>query len=132
VNLLGTLWSLQAAMPLLRARGGGKIVCIGSVAGKIGGILAGPHYVATKGGVHAMVKWVAKNGAGQRILCNGVAPGAVDTDMIRGMNYPTDYSPLGRLGVPDDIAGAVLYLASPASDYVTGTVLDVNGGSFMG
>jgi 3-oxoacyl-[acyl-carrier protein] reductase len=131
VNLKGTLWIVQAALPRMRERGG-KIVCIGSVAGRVGGVLAGPHYVASKGGIHALVKWVAKAGAAQGIYANAIAPGAIDTDMIRGKGYAPDYCPLGRLGQPEDIAEAVLFLASPASNYVTGIVLDVSGGYFMG
>jgi 3-oxoacyl-[acyl-carrier protein] reductase len=131
VNVKGTIWCLQAAFPLLAAHGG-KVVCIGSVAGRVGGVRAGPHYVASKGAIHALVKWAAKAGAEHGVYCNGVAPGVVDTPMIAGKGYTPDVSPLGRLGQPEDIAQAVLYLASPASNYVTGTVLDVNGGAFMG
>ncbi|HZV48525.1 MAG TPA: SDR family NAD(P)-dependent oxidoreductase [Candidatus Dormibacteraeota bacterium] len=131
VNLKGALWCVQAALPMMR-RHGGSIVCIGSVAGKVGGVLAGPHYVASKGAVHALVKWVARTQAVHGVRANGVAPGAVETEMIRGKGYTPDYCPLGRLGRPEDVAQAVLFLASPASDYVTGTVLDVNGGYFMG
>lgn len=130
VNVKGTLWCVQAALP--RMATGGKVVCIGSVAGKVGGVLAGPHYVASKGAIHAFVRWVAKAGAARGVYANGIAPGAVNTEMIRGRGYSPDYCPLGRLGEPEDIAQAVIYLASPASNYVTGSVLDVNGGYFMG
>jgi 3-oxoacyl-[acyl-carrier protein] reductase len=131
VNLKGTLWMVQAAYPHMTERGG-KIVCIGSVAGKVGGLLAGPHYVASKGGIHALVKWLAKAGAPHGVYANGIAPGAIETDMIEGKGYAADYCPLGRLGQPEDIAEAVVFLASPASNYITGIVLDVNGGYYMG
>jgi 3-oxoacyl-[acyl-carrier protein] reductase len=131
VNLKGTLWMVQAVLPSMLERGGGKIVCIGSVAGKVGGVLAGPHYVASKGGIHALVKWVAKVGAPHGVYANAIAPGAIETEMITGKGYQPDYCPLGRLGQPEDIAEAVLFLASPASNYITGTVLDVNGGYYM-
>jgi len=130
-NLKGTLWSIQAAWSLMVGNGG-KIVCVGSVAGKVGGILAGAHYAASKGGVHALVKWAAKAGAPYGILVNGVAPGAIDTDMIRGLPYSSDYCPLRRLGQPEDVAQAVLFLSSQASNYITGAVIDVSGGYFMG
>jgi 3-oxoacyl-[acyl-carrier protein] reductase len=130
VNLKGTLWMIQAVLPAMLERGG-KVVCIGSVAGKVGGVLAGPHYVASKGGIHAMVKWVAKVGAPHGVYANAIGPGAIETDMISGKGYQPDYCPLGRLGHPEDIAEAVLFLASPASNYITGTVLDVNGGYYM-
>jgi 3-oxoacyl-[acyl-carrier protein] reductase len=131
INLKGTIFTVQAAFREMKKQGSGKIVCIGSIAGKIGGILAGPHYVASKGGVHAFVKYVAKYGAEFGIYANAIAPGAIDTEMIRGMPYSPDYCPLKRLGVPGDIAEAVVFLASDASNYITGTVLDVNGGFIM-
>lgn len=127
INVKGTYLPVQAAFPAL-ADGGGKIVCLGSIAGKVGGVLAGPHYVASKGAIHAMIRWLAKHGAAHGVYANGVAPGAVDTEMIKGMGYPDDYCALGRLAEPEDIAEAVLYLASPASNYVTGKVLSVDGG----
>lgn len=130
VNFKGTLWSVQAALPYMPDAG--RIVCIGSLAGKTGGVLSGPHYGASKGAVHAMVRWLAKSIASRAICVNGVAPGAIDTDMISGKGYSPDYCPLGRLGTPDDVAGMVMYLVSPVSAYVTGSVLDVNGGYFMG
>jgi 3-oxoacyl-[acyl-carrier protein] reductase len=130
VNVKGTLWTIRAALPLLR-RQGGRVVCIGSVAGKVGGVLAGPHYVASKGGVHAMVKWLAKTEAANGITANGVAPGVVDTEMIAGKGYVADYCPLGRLAEPEEIARVAAFLASPAASYMTGTVVDVNGGYAM-
>ncbi len=131
VNIKGTLWCVRAALPMLRVNGG-RVVCIGSVAGKIGGVLAGPHYVASKGAVHAMVKWLAKTEAPHGILANGVAPGVVDTEMITGQGYQPDYCPLGRFARPEEIARMAAFLATPAASYLTGTVVDVNGGHFMG
>ncbi len=131
VNLKGTLWAIQAVLPLMMERGG-KIVCVGSVAGQIGSIQSGAHYTASKGGVHAMVKWIAKRYAVYGIYANVVAPGVVETEMTRGKEFSPDYCPIGRLGTVEDVAGAVRFLASDASDYVTGTELSVNGGFFMG
>jgi 3-oxoacyl-[acyl-carrier protein] reductase len=131
VNLKGTLWTIRAALPRLREQGG-RVVCIGSVAGKVGGVLAGPHYVASKGAVHALVKWLAKTEAANGIIANGVAPGVVDTEMIVGKGYRDDYCPLGRLARPEEIARVAAFLASPAASYMTGTVVDVNGGVAMG
>jgi 3-oxoacyl-[acyl-carrier protein] reductase len=93
VNLKGTLWCLQSGLPLLRAQGG-RAVMIGSV----GGILAGPHYAASKGGIHSMVKWAARATAFDGVRVNGIAPGAVDTEMFSGQSYSGGYCPLGRLG----------------------------------
>lgn len=129
VNFKGTLWSAQAALPHMSD--GGRIVCVGSLAGKTGGILAGPHYGASKGAVHTTVQWLAKSIAARGICVNGIAPGAIDTEMIRGMAYTPDYCPLGRLGTTADVAGTVMYLVSPASAYMTGSVLDLSGGAYM-
>lgn len=131
INLVGTFNAVKAVYPHLEARRQGKIVCIGSVAGKVGGVISGPAYVASKGGVHALVKWLAKTAAPSGIHVNAVAPGPVYTSMIAGYPYRDDMSPLGRLGHPQDIAEAALFLASPASNWITGHVLDVNGGILM-
>jgi 3-oxoacyl-[acyl-carrier protein] reductase len=131
VNLKGALWTVSAALPLLR-RSGGNIVCVGSAAGKVGGVASGPHYVASKGALHAAVKWLARTEAPNGIVANAVAPGAIDTDMIAGKGYGGDYCPLGRLGTAEDVAGVAAFLASPGAAYMTGAIVDVNGGFFMG
>ncbi|MEX2291561.1 MAG: SDR family NAD(P)-dependent oxidoreductase [Mycobacteriales bacterium] len=128
VNVKGTYLPVQAAFPVMAEAGRGKIVCIGSIAGKVGGVLAGPHYVASKGAIHALVRWLAKHGAQHGVYANGIAPGAVRTDMIEGHPYREDYCPLGRFAEPEDIAQTAVYLASQASNYVTGKVLTVDGG----
>lgn len=128
VNVKGTYLPVQAAFPVMAEAGRGKIVCVGSIAGKVGGVLAGPHYVASKGAVHALVRWLAKYGAQHGVYANGIAPGAVRTDMIEGHPYRADYCPLGRFAEPEDIAQTAVHLASQASNYVTGKVLTVDGG----
>jgi 3-oxoacyl-[acyl-carrier protein] reductase len=129
VNLKGTLWCIQAALPHLRSKGGG-IVTIGSLAGRVGGSLSGPHYVATKGAIHALTKWAARYGAAYGIRANAIAPGLIDTAMTSGLPRPPGLTPIGREGVPEDVAQAALYLLSPQSNFVTGIVLDVNGGFY--
>jgi 3-oxoacyl-[acyl-carrier protein] reductase len=130
-NLRGTFLFCQAVWPILLKQGGGKIVCLGSIAGKIGGVLAGPDYCASKGGIHAMVKCLAKRGASIGIYVNGIAPGPTRTPMTKNEPYKDEMVPLGRLGEPEDIAEAVVFLASAASNFITGTILDVNGGMLM-
>jgi 3-oxoacyl-[acyl-carrier protein] reductase len=131
INLRGAFLFCQAAWPIMVKQGWGKIVCIGSIAGKIGGVLANPEYCASKGGIHAMVKCLAKKGAPSGIYVNAIAPGMTRTPMLEKEPYVPDGVPLGRFGEPEDIAEAVLFLCSQASNYITGTVLDVNGGLLM-
>lgn len=131
INLKGYFLMTQAVWPYMKKHGGGKIVCISSLAARIGGVLAGPHYCASKGGVHAFVKWAAKNGMKYGIYVNGVAPGPVDSPMTINEPYKDEMVPIGRLGQPQDIAEAVIFLVSQASNHITGNCLDVNGGALM-
>jgi 3-oxoacyl-[acyl-carrier protein] reductase len=131
VNLEGTLWCIQAVLPHMRERGGGSIVCIGSLAAKTGGLFSTAHYVASKGGVHALTRWVARYGAQFRIRANLVIPGFIDTDMNRAFPRGPGVAPVGREGHVDDIAEAVCFLVSDASNFITGGSLDVNGGRRM-
>jgi 3-oxoacyl-[acyl-carrier protein] reductase len=91
----------------------------------------GPAYAAAKGGVIALTKWVAKDVGVDGIFVSAVAPGPIDTAMTRGFVYPVDHLPIARMGTPADVAEAVVFLASPASNYVTGQVLCVDGGWVM-
>jgi NAD(P)-dependent dehydrogenase (short-subunit alcohol dehydrogenase family) len=125
----------RAVVPRLRAQRSGCIVCMGSVAAQRGGgILGGPHYSAAKGAVQTLAKAMARELGPDGIRVNAVAPGMVDTDLLvgkiddAGKQRVADGVPLGRLALPADIANACLYLASDLSSYVTGVVLDVNGG----
>jgi 3-oxoacyl-[acyl-carrier protein] reductase len=141
VVLKGTFLAVQAVVPVMRARGYGKVVTIASISGLIGGAVSragavpaagrgrtGPAYAAAKGGVIALTKWVAKDAGQSGIYVNAVAPGGIDTEMTRGYVYPVEGLPVPRMGEPADVAEAVRFLASPASNYVTGQVLCVDGG----
>lgn len=131
-NLRSCYLMTQAVWPRMKSQGAGKVVCMGSIAGKVGGIFAGPHYCASKGGIHSFVKWASKNGSPYGIHVNGIAPGPVRTAMTFGEPLIKDgMIPLGRLGQPEDIAEAAVFLSSQASNFITGCVLDVNGGLFM-
>jgi 3-oxoacyl-[acyl-carrier protein] reductase len=131
VNLKGTFLCCQEVYPRMKRNGYGKIVTIGSIAAKVGGVISGPHYVASKGGVQSLVKWFAQDGASHNVYINTVAPGPVRTVMTEGFPYYDEMSPLNRLGEPEDIAEAVLFLSSQASNWITGITLDVNGGMLM-
>jgi 3-oxoacyl-[acyl-carrier protein] reductase len=136
--LRGTFYCIQAALPAMKARHSGKIVNISSISGKIGGVASraagsergrsGPAYAAAKAGVIALTKWVAKDVGRDGIYVNAIAPGGVDTEMTRGFDYGVENLPIARIGHPEDVAQAVVFLASQMSNYITGTVLDVNGG----
>lgn len=135
-NLRGTFNFLRAVYVRMLGGGGGKIVCLGSIAGEGGGTVSGGHYAASKAGVHAMVRWLAKSGARHGVYVNTVSPGPVMTPMWIGLNDGValdspDLTPLGRVGRPEDVAEAVLFLASQMSNFITGVTLDVNGGMLM-
>lgn len=131
VNVKGTVNCVRAALPGMMERRGGRIVLVGSLAGRSGGLLSGPHYVASKGAVGALVRWFARVGAPRNVLVNGVAPGPVDTGMIAGRDLNLAAIPLGRIARPEEIASAIAFLCSPAASYVCGVMLDVNGGVYM-
>ncbi|CAN7412418.1 SDR family oxidoreductase [Bosea sp. LjRoot9] len=136
VNLFGVVNPVRKLFPVMAQQGYGKIVALGSIAAKIGGVASGPSYVAAKSAVHGLMKWVAKAGAAKGVYANVVAPGPVETPMWskvtqRAAPSPHGSVPLGRYGQPEDIAQSILFLCSPASNWITGTVLDVNGGMLM-
>jgi len=135
VNLKGAFHCTKTALRHLLKRKGGKIVNIASVTGQMGN--AGQsNYAASKAGLIGFTKSVAREYASRNIQVNAVAPGFIDTAMSQAIPQKeremlTKLIPMERLGTSEDIAEAVLFLASPASDYITGQVLNVNGGMFM-
>jgi NAD(P)-dependent dehydrogenase (short-subunit alcohol dehydrogenase family) len=136
INLVGTFNVSQAALPQLKAsRRLPAIVNLGSIAAQRGGgLLGGSHYAASKGGVISFTKATAREWGPFGIRANAVAPGIIDTGMTAG-KYDDDRRraicetiPLGRFGTAEDVARVILFLASPLAGYLTGTVIDVNGG----
>lgn len=132
VNLRGAVFCARAVIPGMVRRGGGRIVLVGSLAGKTGGLIAGAHYTAAKGGLHALVKWLAQRGAADGILVNGLAPASTATPMMQGQSVDLSRIPLRRMSRPEEVAWPIAFLCSDAASYVCGTVLDVNGGVYMG
>ncbi|MDP6705349.1 MAG: SDR family NAD(P)-dependent oxidoreductase [Alphaproteobacteria bacterium] len=130
VNVLGSLNLARAWLPRMAARGGGRMVLVGSIAGRSGGTspIVQPHYVASKGGIHAVTHWLARRAAPDGVIVNAVAPGPVETAMTAGVPYSRDAYLLGRIGRPEEIAWPIAFLCSPAASYTVGAVLDVNGG----
>lgn len=141
INLKGSFLCCQAVMPVMRRQRYGRIVNLGSVIGKNGGNprpwidpaeqvrASNVAYGASKAGVHAMTFFLARELAADGITVNAVAPGPVASAMTK--DFPAALAaliPAGRMGQAEDVAEAVLYLASEAAGFVTGEVLDVNGG----
>ena len=138
VNLRGTLYMSQAAIPRCARSESGAIVCMSSVsAQRGGGIFGGPHYSAAKGGVLGLAKAMARELGPDGIRVNSVTPGLIQTDITGGKLTDELKAqiaagiPLKRLGVADDVANACLFLASDLSSYITGAIVDVNGGMLI-
>jgi 3-oxoacyl-[acyl-carrier protein] reductase len=136
VNLKGTLLPSLAALKVMRARRQGRIVNLGSLAGEVGGIVAGANYAASKAGVITLTKSLARYAAQYGVLVNCINPGVIDTAMPA--SFPperlaamVEATPLKRLGRPEEVASVVVFLASDAASFITGTSIDVNGGIYM-
>jgi 3-oxoacyl-[acyl-carrier protein] reductase len=134
VNLRLPLDLALAVSDHMVARGGGSIVLIGSVAGRTGGTsLSTPvDYAASKGAVHTVVRWLSRQVVGKGVLVNAVAPGPIKTAMTAGNTIDPKQLPRGRMGQPEEIAWLIAMLLTPAASYVSGAVLDANGGSYVG
>ena len=141
INLSGTFRCCQAVMPAMRQQGHGRIVNLGSVLGKNGGNprpwiapseqrdSGNVAYGVSKAGVHAMTAYLARELASAGITVNAIAPGPVASSMTTNLS-PTIRAliPVGRMGTPEDVAATVAFLASDSAGFITGEVIDVNGG----
>ena len=131
-NLTGPYLCCRAVAPVMTRIGRGRIINITSVSAQTGGVSGGVNYTASKGGLAAMTKTLARDLAPVGVTVNAISPGQIDADpelltdeqraQVMGL------IPLGRLGEPEEIAYAALFLASPMAAYITGTTIDVNGG----
>jgi NAD(P)-dependent dehydrogenase (short-subunit alcohol dehydrogenase family) len=137
VSLRGTLHMSQAVVPAMRAARSGSIVNLSSVsAQRGGGIFGGPHYSAAKAGVLGLTKAMARELAPDGVRVNVICPSLVDTDITSGMSEDKRREvlaaiPMGRAGRAEEVAGCALFLASDLASYVTGSEIDVNGGSHI-
>jgi 3-oxoacyl-[acyl-carrier protein] reductase len=134
VNLIGTFTVTQKAAAVLR--NGGRIINMSSVSGQMG-LFGQANYSSSKAGIIALTKVSAREFARQNITVNAIAPGFIDIGMSKDVPQETMQSfikqiPLGRLGDVNEIVSAMLFLASPMASYITGHVLNVNGGFYMG
>ena len=135
VNLIGAFNFCRAVLPGMRAHNAGKIVSLTSM-NALRGAAGQANYAAAKAGLIGMTKSIALENASKGITANCIAPGYIETEMTRAI--PTQIReaeiqriPAGRVGTPEGIAGTVLFLASPAADFITGQVISVNGGQLM-
>jgi NAD(P)-dependent dehydrogenase (short-subunit alcohol dehydrogenase family) len=140
VNVRGTLYMTQAVLDVMRAQKSGSIINMASVsAQRGGGIFGGPHYSAAKGGILGLTKASARELAPDNIRVNAICPSLIDTDIIHSAPGWTKQRaaevmasiPMGRAGTAREVAGCCLFLASDLSTYVTGSEIDVNGGSHI-
>lgn len=141
INLVGALNMLHCVLPGMVARGGGKVVSIASDAGRVGSS-GEAVYSACKGGIISITKTLARELASKGVRLNAVCPGVTETNMLaefmKGAGNPDKLAeafrraiPVGRLGKPEDIAGAVLFLASDDAEFITGQAISVSGGLTM-
>lgn len=131
-NLTGAYLCSRAVVPHLQAQQSGRIINIASISAQTGGVSGGAHYSSSKGGMISLTKTLSRDLAPYGVTVNAIAPGQVDADP--NLLSPEQREkvkamiPLGRLGLPEDVAQAALFLASPMAAYITGATLDVNGG----
>lgn len=141
LNLMLTVKLTQLVIPFMLEKQYGRIINLGSKAGRYGSLFAGANYVAVKGAIHALTLQLAQEFGPQGITCNAICPGAVMTPRVKGLlkERQSDEQrerilneiPVRRHGELEDIANSVAFLASPESGFITGVLLDVNGGQAM-
>lgn len=128
VNVTGSFLCARRALPGMAAAGYGRVLTIGSSAGKTGGYQHLAAYAASKAAVMTLARSIATEYASNGITSNAIAPAAIDTEMIAGLSGFAERIPVGRLGTPADVAHAAVFLCSEQAGYVTAEVMDVNGG----
>ena len=137
VNLKSVFLCSKAVLPMMKRQGSGRIINMTSVAARNGGGPGSAAYASAKGGVSTLTRAMAKDLVSDNILVNGVAPGVITTPFHDRFTPPDVREnmaaaiPMGREGTPEEVAGAVLFLASPWADYLVGEIIEVNGGQLM-
>lgn len=136
VNVKGLFLCCKAVLPIMKARRYGKIVNQGSLAGKATSTLGGAHYTTSKAAVHGFTRHLARELAPYLVNVNAVCPGVIETPMANSMGKETIEKaiagiPFGRLGRPEEVADAVLFLASDEASFITGAALDIHGAELI-
>jgi 3-oxoacyl-[acyl-carrier protein] reductase len=137
VNLKAAFWLIQESLPHLREQGGGRILFTSSVTGPNVAMPGTAHYAASKAGMNGVIRTAALEFARENITVNGVEPGYILTPAMSALGSDEELAqmaaciPIGKLGQPDDIANAMLFLASPEAAYITGQTIVVDGGSTL-
>jgi 3-oxoacyl-[acyl-carrier protein] reductase len=128
INLTGGFLCAKRVLPGMRDQHYGRVVAIGSSAGKAGGTRSFAAYAASKAGLMTLAKSIANEYAAHGVTANALAPTLIDTEMIEGMRELQSRIPVGRFGKPEEVAALVAFLASEHAGYITGEVTDINGG----
>jgi 3-oxoacyl-[acyl-carrier protein] reductase len=136
VNVKGTFLTARAAIAVMKEAGRGSVVTLASIAGQVGGIQSGAGYATSKAAVLGLTKALARHAGPHGIRVNAVSPGYIEAGMSLGMQEAdrlrtVEATPLRRAGTAEEVAAAVVWLASDGASFVTGSHLDVNGGLFM-
>jgi 3-oxoacyl-[acyl-carrier protein] reductase len=137
VNLKSVYLVTKAVLPLMKKQGTGRIINITSIAAKNGGGVGSIAYAASKGGVSTLTRGLAKDLIEYNILVNAIAPGVITTPFHDKYSTPeqrakmVEQIPLGREGTPEETVGSILFLASKHANYITGEIIEVNGGQLM-
>jgi len=138
INLKSVYFCSKAVLPSMLETGKGRIVSLSSQTGRQGALKGGIHYATAKAGVLGFTRTLARQVSSRGITVNAIAPGIIDTDLVRSNLDPATLEaleaslPIGRLGQASEVAGVVAFLVSDDASYVTGATIDINGGSWMG
>ena len=131
INFMGDVFFCKAVIPTMKEKKAGRIINMASQSAETGGLAASPIYAASKAAVWCMTKSLAGEMGPYQVTVNAVAPDYIMTEMTRKAGYRDDMVPMRRLGTPEDVADVVGFLASEDSRYVTGMIVDINGGTVM-
>lgn len=137
INVRATMKLASACVDQMIARRQGYVVLVGSAAGRNGGGLPNDSqeyaaYAASKGGVHTLVRWLSRRAVGNNVLVNGVAPGIVATPLSATLKIDTSILPMKRIARPEELGWPIALMCTPMASFISGAIVDVNGGMFVG